>query len=135
MDITIEQKFIKKFVEKNMQDRFLHELSSKDKRRNALSKFAHTAKRYLNTQIIYLQGKKLGIDEIEKEMKKLANDTKHCYVIAGVYDGQIMSLRDALEKSYDDYNESIIIVNESTAFIKTETESGGSIKYILHKKN
>jgi hypothetical protein len=45
MDTSIEQQFVKAFIEKNMQDRFLYELFSKNKRKDALSKFAHTAGR------------------------------------------------------------------------------------------
>jgi hypothetical protein len=134
MDTSIEQQFVKAFIEKNMQDRFLYELFSKNKRKDALSKFAHTAGRYLKASNIYLRTKKSGIDDIEKEIKKLTSNTQQCYVITGNLDGEIMPLKQALEKSFDNYNESIIIVNDNLAFIKTEVEGGAPTKYILCKK-
>jgi hypothetical protein len=134
MDTVIEQEFVKVFIEKNMQDRFQYELFSKNKRRDALSKFAHTAERYLKASNIYLRTKKFSIDDIEKEIKKLTSNTQRCYVIAGDLDGEIMPLRQALEKCFDNYNESITIVNDNLAFIKAEAEGGSPMKYILCKK-
>jgi len=134
MDKFIEEKFVKTFIDKRMQDRFLFELFSKDKREKALSRFAHTTESYIKTQHIYLCNKKLDNVEVEKEIEKLAQNIDQCYIIAGVYDGEFISLKEALEKCFDEYCASILIVNDNLAFIKTETGFGSPIKYILYNK-
>ena len=135
MDKIIERKFVEMFIQRNKQDRFLFELLSKDRRKNALSKFAHTAEEYLEIQNIYLKDTKLVINEIKKEFNKLVSGVLYCYIIAGVHDGDKMPLEQALEICFNTYHESILIVNDYLAFIKTETEYGPPVKYILYKKS
>jgi len=137
MDKIIEEKFVKTFIDKRMQDRLLFELHSDNvqKRHNAISRFAHGTECYIKKQQIYLSGNKFKIDDIEQEIKKLTQKTKQCYVIVGECDGEIMSLRQALEESFNEYFESIVIVNDSVAFIKAEIERGSPVKYILYDKN
>ena len=52
----------------------------------------------------------------------------------GTGEEKIAPLRQALEESFDWLGTSIIIINENTAFIKTEQAFGPPLKYILHKK-
>jgi hypothetical protein len=136
MDKIIEEKFVKAFIDKRIQDRFLFELLSGNvkKRENAISRFAHGTERHIKKQCIHLCGEKLKIDDIEQEIKKLTQDTKQCYVITGACDGEIMPLKQALEKCFNEFRESIMIVNDSVSFIKAEIERGSPMKYILYKK-
>ena len=137
MDKNIEEIFIKTFIDKRMQDRLLFELLSGNvqRRRKAISRFAHGAERYIKRQQIYLSGDKLKIDDIEQEIKKISQSTKQCYVIVGECDGEIMPLRQSLEECFNNSCESIIFVNDNVAFIKAEAECGSPMKYILYKKN
>jgi len=135
MDESIEKKFVKTFIDKRMQDRFSFELSSKDKRKKVLSRFAHTTENYIKIQYVYLCNNKLDINEVEKEIRKLEQNIKQCYIITGTFDGEFMPFKKALEECFNEYFESILIINDNLAFIKTETGPGSPIKYILYKKN
>jgi len=142
MDKTIEELFVKTFVEKRMQDRIIYELSTTDKknRKNCelrdmvLHRFA-SAEDYIKAKNILLANDKMTIDEAEKNIKQLLVSTKNGYLIGTLYDGESMPLRKALEISFDYLGTSIIIANDNVAFIKTEQAFGSPMKFILHKKN
>jgi hypothetical protein len=65
MDIEIETKFVKTFIEKRMQDRFILELSTelregkyrkgRCRRFTAFDRFSDGAEKYLKPQCIYLK--------------------------------------------------------------------------------
>ncbi len=134
MNFQVEEKIIKNFIIKNMQDRFLYELSKKEKRKKFLSRFAHNIDKYLVKQYIYLQGNKLMENDIDVKINLLSCNMQNCYVISNYHDGKEMSIKLALEECFNSISEFIIIVNENIVFIKEETEYGSSMKYLLYKK-
>lgn len=133
MDKVIEEKFIKTFICKRAQNRILSVLEDKNKRkmlRAGLSKVMD----YINSDFVYLRDNSLGIIEAENEIKKFSQDLKYCYVIAGAYDGEFLPFKNALYLCFSDNLASIIIVNETLAFVKTEVRYNQAMKYILYKK-
>ena len=137
MDKNIEEKFIKTFIDKRMQDRFLFEFSHRDshKRAHAIDRFAHESDKYLKANYIHLADEKKSIDDAEKENRSLSGVTKNCYIMDTAHDGETMPLRAALEISYAWPGVSIIIVSDNVAFLKTEQSFGSPMKLILHKKS
>lgn len=135
MNQEIEQKFVKTFIEKNKQDRFLHELFSKEKRKNIWPKISHNAHLCLKTKYIILESEKLDSVLLEKEIKRLSVETRQCYLLSEKYDGILTSLKEALNCAFEDYGAAILIINEVTAIIKEESEKGATKKYLLYKKD
>jgi hypothetical protein len=132
MDSTIEESFVRTFVGQGIQDRIIFELSSANRRHAALSRFAHTAGKYLKERYVYLQCAKAGIDYIENAINRLAGNLTECYAIVG-NDGGVMPLRSALQNSFDSPGVSLIIANDNLAFLKTERWRGLPMKFILYK--
>jgi len=139
MDMVVEEKFVRTFIDKRIQDRIIFELTHNDRKKKnyeirdyAISRFAN-ADNYLKTQYFYLKDKNINIDEVEKEIKKLCNSSKQCYIMGTVHDTGFFPLRKALEISFDYLGVSIIIVSDTVAFVKTETSFGSPTKYILRK--
>jgi len=152
MDRAIEEKLVRNFVEKRIQDRVLYELTSNKTdeyaknfkrygdlkyyplRQHAIGRFAHRADDHLKKQHIHLEKKEITIDEVEKEINKLCTPTKQCYIMGTVHDGECMSLRKALEISFDYIGESIVVIRDNIVFLKEEGCFRIPTKYILFKK-
>ena len=124
MNITIEQEFIKRYIDKGYQERLLLELSSAKRRSKALSRFSHNVEEILNKSIV----------------KKIANfgDIKETdntlYVISwDKNDGTQISFADAIKYCETTYT-SVILIGEAFALIKEETE-GGAPKIFYLKNN
>ena len=62
---SIEEDFVKSYIDKNYQERFLYELGSSKKRANALSRFSHNAeailKKSVNKRIL------TGLDDFQEK--------------------------------------------------------------------
>lgn len=136
MERLIEEKFVKTFVIQNMQERIAFELMNTDKlkRDKALTRFANWKGIYLKGDCIILANKQATIDVIEREVEKKVKGNSKCYLIGSAHDGEVMTLRKALEICFDWLGTSIIVVGETLAFIKTETCVGPPMKFILSKQ-
>ena len=122
MDITSEQEFIKRYIDKGYQERLLLELSSAKRRTKALSRFSHNAEDVLNKNIF------------KKTITNLADikeNNQTVYVISwDENDGTQTSFTDAIKYCEMAYM-SVILIGESFALIKEETEGGQSKMFYL----
>ena len=125
MNIIIEQEFIKKYIDKGYQERLLLELSSAKRRTKALSRFSHNAEDVLNKNIF------------KKTITNLADikeNNQTVYVISwDENDGTQTSFTDAIKYCEMAYM-SVILIGQSFALIKEETE-GGTPKIFYLKSN
>ena len=125
MNITIEQEFIRKYIDKYFHERLLLELSSAKRRTKALSRFSHNAEDILNKSII------------KKSIVNLADikeNDKTVYVISwDENDGTQISFADAIKYCETAYT-SVVLIGEAFALIKEETE-GGTPKIFYLKSN
>ena len=123
--MTIEQEFIKRYIDNGYQERLLLELSSAKRRSKALSRFSHNVEEILNKSIV----------------KKIANfgDIKETdntlYVISwDKNDGTQISFADAIKYCETTYT-SVVLIGEAFALIKEETEDGApKIFYLKNHK-
>ena len=112
---SIEEDFVKIYIDKNYQERFLYELGSSKKRANALSRFSHNAeailKKSVNKRIL------TSLDDFQEKDQTV-------YIISwDENDGITLPLFDAiryLEASYM----SVILIGEDFSLIKEEAEKG-----------
>ena len=133
MDNIIERIFIKNFISGTFQDRLAFELGSEKNRLHGICRFSHEAEKYLKPNNIILRGEKLNIAEIESVLIDHGcqeNDEVY-YISTDEKDGMILTLKNALQLSLDDYSPSIIICNDTLAFVKAEVSIGSPMKYIL----
>ena len=125
MNTTIEQEFIKKYIDKGYQERLLLELGSAKRRTKALSRFSHNAEDVLNKNIF------------KKTITNLADikeNNQTVYVISwDENDGTQTSFTDAIKYCEMAYM-SVILIGQSFALIKEETE-GGTPKIFYLKSN
>ena len=125
MNTTIEQEFIKRYINKGYQERLLLELSSAKRRTKALSRFSHNAEDILNKSII------------KKSIVNLADikeNDKTVYVISwDENDGTQTSFADAIKYCEAAYT-SVVLIGKTFALIKEETE-GGTPKIFYLKSN
>ena len=115
MDSKIEKEFVKSYIDKNYQERLLHELGSSKKRANALSRFSHNAETILKKSVSKRTITSLGdFQEKDQTVYIISLDEK---------DGLTMPLSDAvryLEASYM----SVILIGKDFSLIKEEAENG-----------
>ncbi len=124
MDITIEQEFIKKYIDKGYRERLLLELGSAKRRTKALSRFSHNAKEILNKNIT---------QKTITNFSDIKETDKTVYVISwDESDGTQISFVDAIKYCETTYT-SVVLIGEAFALIKEETE-GGTPK-IFYLKN
>ena len=136
MNASVEEMFVKAFIEKRIQDRIIFELSSSKNRSKAVSRFAHTTDDIINSKYVFLKSNKLTSFEIEVELIKHCGKNKYVYIISmNEFDGKSLPFKDALKICIDDYMPSIIICSEKVVFIKTEVMDGLPMKYILVKNS
>ena len=124
MDITIEQEFIKKYIDKGYRERLLLELESAKRRTKALSRFSHNAEEILNKNIT---------QKTITNFSDIKETDKTVYVISwDESDGTQISFVDAIKYCETTYT-SVVLIGEAFALIKEETE-GGTPK-IFYLKN
>ena len=125
MDIAIEQAFIKKYIDKGYQERLLLELGSAKRRTKALSRFSHNVEEILSKNIIKKEVTNFGdIKETDKTLYVISRDKN---------DGTQTSFADAI-KYYETTYTSVVLIGESFALLKEETE-GGTPKMFYLKSN
>jgi hypothetical protein len=124
MDITIEQEFIEKYIDKGYQERLLLELSSAKRRTKALSRFSHNIEETLNKNTIKKTVTNFGdIKETDQTIYVISWDEN---------DGTQTSFADAIKYCEAAYT-SVVLIGKTFALIKEETE-GGTPK-IFYLKN
>ena len=124
MDITIEQEFIKKYIDKGYQERLLLELGSAKRRTKALSRFSHNVEEILNKSIVKKEITNFGdIKETDQAIYVISWDDN---------DGTQTSFADAIKYCESAYT-SVVLIGKTFALIKEETE-GGTPK-IFYLKN
>ena len=115
MNKSIEQDFVKIYIDKKYQERVLFELSSPKKRTNALSRFSHDTEKILNQSV--------NIKAI-KYLSELHESDEKVYVISwDKNDGMFIPLEDAI-KYCENTNMSVILVGNEFSLIKEERETG-----------
>lgn len=127
----IERIFIKEFIKNKAQERLTYEFASRKKRSIALSRFAHNAEEILNGARIYKKWASVTAPEILNEVEKLCKRDKAYVISMGADDACFLNCEDAVLRCLDDYMPQIVIFDEKTALLKTETEGGCSLKFIL----
>ena len=125
MNTTIEQEFIKRYINKGYQERLLLELGSAKRRTKALSRFSHNVEEILNKSIIKKEITNFGdIKETDQTIYVISWDEN---------DGTQISFADAIKYCETAYT-SIVLIGEAFALIKEETE-GGTPKIFYLKSN
>ena len=125
MDITIEQEFIKKYIDKGYQERLLLELGSTKRRTKALSRFSHNVEEILNKSIVKKEITNFGdIKETDQTIYVISWDEN---------DGTQISFADAIKYCEAAYT-SVVLIGKTFALIKEETE-GGTPKIFYLKSN
>ena len=122
MDKSVEQFFVKTYIDKDYQERLLFELSSIKKRSKALSRFSHDVesvfKKSVNKKII------TNLDDFQEKDQTV-------YVISwDEKDGTTMSLSDAIRYLESSYM-SAILIGKDFSLIKEEPEKGAAKYFIL----
>lgn len=125
MNKSVEQFFVKTYIDKDYQERLLFELDSIKKRSKALSRFSHDVesvlKKSVNKQIIS------NLDDFQEKDQTV-------YVISwDEKDGKTMSLSDAIRYLESSYM-SAILIGKDFSLIKEEPEKGGAKYFILRVK-
>ena len=115
MNKSVEQFFVKTYIDKDYQERLLFELNSIKKRSKALSRFSHDAETVLN---------KVLDKRIITDLSELHENDKAVYVISGdENDGMYIPFEDAMRYCENTYT-SVILIGNSFSLIKEEAETG-----------
>jgi hypothetical protein len=133
MDREIENRFVRTFLQKRIQDRVIFELASDKKRKTAIYRFCHTAEEIVKPQLIRHKSKKMDSREIMRIAGELSAE-QTCYLISSneEIDGQRTTIAEALSCCLGYGMPSIIVIGEKVAIIETEQENGAACKYVLH---
>lgn len=128
MNIEIEKKFVKDYIEKNRRERIYYELSSKKKRKQAIGRFCHNALACIDEGKIKYYGTniEMGMDEVNLNKDEIG------YLISwdDTIDGKQYKSNEAIEKMLSD-GMAAIVVFSNICIIKTEQETGTADVLIL----
>ena len=128
MNIELEEKFVKNFINTSYCERLLFELKSFRKRTNAIDRFSHNTEGLVKKEYVYLKLKNFD----ENELKKFLNE-QNFYVISFKYlDGIIMDNIEVFDYIYNEYSP-VIVCGNNIAVIKKEYEKGDDNYYLLKK--
>ena len=115
MNKSVEQFFVKTYIDKDYQERLLFELNSMKKRSKALSRFSHDAETVLN---------KVLDKRIITDLSELHENDKAVYVISwDENDGMYIPFEDAM-RYCENTSTSVILIGNSFSLIKEEVETG-----------
>lgn len=137
MDKNIEQDFIQLFCSRRVRDRLFFELSSRTKRRDALSRFSHTFNNILiEKYMIEITKPNSDVQEIFKLLKEYsALDEGYCISFNPEIDGKTLPLLEALQATVGYGLPSIIICGEKLGYFEAEQELGPPKRFILKRVN
>ena len=129
-----EDIFINNFIEKRYRERLKYEFYSKQKRSYAINRFSHNCNEIIDKEKIYMESNSLTCAQALEKLKDLSS-TKQAYIISlNPYDKKVMPLADALLLCFNEYSVVILMLDETTCFIKTEAEDGNCKKIIMHNR-
>lgn len=132
MDIDVENKFIDNFVRKPFKKRLMFELSGK-KRDEGVSRFCHNANVILDLRYAFEVGKDIYHAELKKYLTELNYKFNNdCYYFDS-YCGEYLKTDEAIERNMGNMSASIILFGDKIAFVKSETDFGAPLKYLLVK--
>ncbi|MBQ8780918.1 MAG: hypothetical protein IJZ72_04535 [Oscillospiraceae bacterium] len=118
MTAEIEKEFCDLFLNARYSERVFFELTSKKKRRNGLSRFAHNCKDILNSDRIRRECGGMLSSEETKEF--LGYGKCYCICIDKDFDGEFADINNAVEALYG-YGPYILYnAEKKKAFIETE---------------
>lgn len=127
-----EDVFINNFIGMRYRERLKYELNSKQKRPYAINRFSHNWGDIIDKEKVYMESDSLTCAQTSGNLKELSS-AKQAYIISlNSYDKKVMPLSDALLLCFDEYSVVILILDETTCFIKTEVEDGNCQKIIMH---
>ena len=131
MDLEMENLFVKKFISKDMRERFLFELSSK-KRELAMLRFSHQVEQVINLRTLMFTEKSISECAICDWFLKICKYAESAYMMScNQSDGSILPMKKAIEICLNDYMPSVIMVDGHCALIKEEVNIGPAAKYFL----
>ena len=134
MDKDYEEKFVKTFFVKSLQERATYELLSSKKRQDALNRLCHNYKNTLNEKYFIKVESSSYLEILSLLTKSGSGD--NCYSISfnKDIDGKYLPLKTALEKSVGYGLPSIIVCTpDKLAYFEAEQESGAPPRFILKK--
>ena len=127
-----EKIFIENFIAKRYRERLNFEFNNKQKRSNAINRFSHNCGDIIDKEKVYMENDSLTCAQALEKLKNLSS-AKQAYIISlNSYDKKIMPLSNALLLCFNEYSVDILILDETTCFIKTEVEDGNCQKIIMH---
>ena len=131
MNNKFELEFVNNYITKGKRERLLYELTSKKKRKNAISRFCHNTLAYIDKNKVVYEGNTISVYELEKLIKKYSKN-KEGYVISweSDIDGRILPIDNAINEVIGNGMASIVIFS-NVILIETEQEQGAAIKYVL----
>lgn len=131
MDFEMEKLFVKRFIAKDLRERFLYELSSK-KREFAILRFSHQVERVINARTLIFMETSISKSAILNWFKKNCRYAESAYIMScNQFDGSILPTEKAIETCLDDYMPSVVMVDGHCVLIKQEVNFGSSKKYFL----
>ena len=133
MDYKKEEYFVRTFIRKDRRERLLYELTTPKKRYDGLDRFCHQANEVLDPSKIILEGSDLEKDP--KFERFLNQHNEDCLVLSPAFydDGQILSLKEAVEFAIA-FPDAVIIIGNGFSMVFTEPMKGGRDKYLLSEK-
>ena len=127
-----EDVFINNFIGMRYRERLKYELNSKKKRSNDKNRLSQNWGDVIDKEKVYMESDSLTCAQTSENLKELSS-AKQAYIISlNSYDKKMMPLSDALLLCFDEYSVVILILDETTCFIKTEVEGGNCQKIIMH---
>ncbi|MBD5134784.1 MAG: hypothetical protein HDT39_02285 [Lachnospiraceae bacterium] len=71
MNNKFELEFVNNYIAKGKRERILYELTSKKKRKNAISRFCHNTLEYIDKNKVVYAGNSISVNELEKLIKNI----------------------------------------------------------------
>ena len=130
MEQSTEERFVRSFIQKNRQDRLLHELTSPKKRYSGISRFCHSAVDLLDPRKIRMEG-----EDLDRSAEFLDFVKKHdepCFIMSpdSFVDGQWLPFAEAVEQAVF-CPDAAVIIGSGFAVVFGEPMKGGRGKYLL----
>ncbi len=128
MEKEIEETFVNTYIVKNRRERLLYELFSKNKRKNALSRFCHNSTENLIASKIAYAGKETL--QLQNSISRIKDE--YCYVLSfeKTLDGTWCKKSDIISRIIGLGMPSIAVFSHM-AIIETEQIQGSAVKFIL----
>ena len=130
IDYSMERHFVRTFIRKTRRERLLFQLTTPQRRYEALDRFCHQAGDLIDHSKILMEGEDL---ERRPEFKEFVR--KHdepCLVLSPEFwmDEQFLFLKDAVDQAAMSLD-AVLVIGSSFAMIYGEPVKGGREKYLL----